>query len=300
MSRRKRIASVASTVLIVLMGLVGLGLILYPSVADWWNNLHQGYAIADYDHAVAELDPHEHDEVFAAAEAYNGRLAGRGLRLRLSEDEQEDYDAQLNVTPAGIMGVIDIPKIRITLPIYHGTEEEVLLEAIGHIAGTSLPVGGVGTHCCVSGHRGLPSARLFTDLGLLEVGDTFSITVLDREMTYEVDKISTVLPDEIDQLAIDPKKDLVTLVTCTPYGVNTHRLLVRGHRLDGDREAMRLVAEATLVSMPLVAAILAVPIAAVALLWLLLYTGGRIRHRRLKDRAASEFAERRAHRQGKE
>lgn len=296
MDRRKKMLSALSTAVIVLTGVVGLGLVLYPTVANWWNNLHQGYAIANYEHAVVEMDPHEHDDFFAAAEDYNVRLADRGLYLHLNDEETRDYESKLNVTPAGIMGIIEIPKIDVTLPIYHGTSPEVLIEAVGHIAGTSLPVGGLGTHCCVSGHRGLPSARLFSDLDTLERGDEFSITVLDRVLTYEVDQIRTVLPDEIDEIAIDPGQDYFTLVTCTPYGVNTHRLLVRGHRVGNDPGALRILADAVRLEIPLVAMLLAIPILVVALVWVMLYTGSRIRHRRAKDRASAEFRMRRERR----
>lgn len=247
------------TVALVVAGLVGVGMALYPVIADWWNNIHQSQLIADYDQVVSNLDPQQNEEVFAAAEAYNTRLAKSGVLWRMTEEEVREYNSLLDVAGTGLMGYVDIPKIDVTLPIYHGTSNDVLVSAIGHIAGTSLPVGGVGTHCSVSGHRGLANARLFSDVGMLGVGDTFTVTVLDRVLTYEVDQIRTVLPTELDDLVIDPQQDYVTLVTCTPYGVNSHRLLIRGHRVDNLPGTVKVLADAVQVRPYLVAVTLAVP-----------------------------------------
>ena len=288
-----------STILIIMMGLAGAGLLLYPSFADWWNSMHQSYAIASYDAAVAELDPHEYDEIMAAAEEYNAELTKTGVQWTMTDAQLKRYNSLLDITGTGMMGYIDIPKIDVSLPIYHGTGDAVLQVAIGHIAGTSLPVGGKGTHVSVSGHCGLPSARLFTDLNMLTVGDLFSITVLNREMTYEVDQIRIILPTQLDDLAIDPEKDYVTLITCTPYGINSHRLLVRGHRVGNGMGSVKVLADAVQIRPYLVAILLAVPILVMMFVWLLFSTGHRVRHRRTKNRATEEFKERRTLREGK-
>ena len=192
------------TALGILMGIVGLGLLLYPTVADWWNSRHMTEMVGAYDQAVTELDPREHDRLFAAAERFNVQLARFDHRLYLDDVEREAYYGLLDITGTGIMGYVGIPKMDVTIPIYHGTSEGVLRVGAGHLEGTSLPVGGKGTHSAITAHRGLPSARLFTDLNLLAVGDRFYITVLDRTLTYEVDQVRVVLPAEIDDLAIDP------------------------------------------------------------------------------------------------
>lgn len=217
--------------LLVLVLLAGLSLLLYPSVADLWNSMHQSRAIATYADTVAGLDKISYDDVWAAARAYNRGLITREDRFFMSDEERAEYEALLNVTHQGVMGYIEIPKLGERVPIYHGTDEAVLQIAVGHIEGSSLPVGGKGTHCVLSGHRGLPSAELFTNIDQLTEGDLFQLYILDEVLTYEVDQILVVLPGEIDALAIDEAQDLCTLVTCTPYGVNSHRLLVRGHRV---------------------------------------------------------------------
>ena len=288
-----------SSILIIMMGLAGVGLLVYPSFADWWNSMHQSYAIASYDAAVAELDPHEYDEIMAAAEEYNAELAKTGVQWTMTDAQLKRYNSLLDVTGTGMMGYIDIPKIDVSLPIYHGTGDAVLQVAIGHIAGTSLPVGGKGTHVSVSGHCGLPSARLFTDLNMMTVGDLFTITVLNREMTYEVDQIRIILPTQLDDLAIDPERDYVTLITCTPYGINSHRLLVRGHRVGNGMSSVKVLADAVQIRPYLVAILLAVPILVMMFVWLLFSTGHRVRHRRTKNRATEEFRERRSLREGK-
>lgn len=260
--------------------LVGAGMLLYPVLADWWNSIHQSQAIADYDKAVEELDTSETNKLLAKAEAYNERLAKSGALWRMSDKEMREYNGLLDVAGTGFMAYLDIPKIGVTLPIYHGTSNDVLVEAIGHIAGTSLPVGGEGTHCSVSGHRGLPNAKLFTDINKLETGDLFVVTVLDRVLTYEVDQIRVVLPTEIDDLTIDPDKDYMTLVTCTPYGVNSHRLLIRGHRVDNLPGTLKIVADAVQVRSYLVAAALAIPAVALFLVAIFVGTEKSMRHRR--------------------
>lgn len=219
------------TALLVIAFCTGLCLLLYPTVSNFWNGLHQSRAIADYARMVKELNRDAYAEVWESAEAYNAKLAETGPRLVMTEEELEEYGSQLNADGSGLMGYVEIPVINCSLPVYHGTDEAVLQVAAGHLAGTSLPVGGAGTHCVISGHTGLPSAKLFSGLDKLAVGDLFMLHVLDETLTYEVDQVLTVLPDELDALAIEEGKDLCTLMTCTPYGINSHRLLVRGHRV---------------------------------------------------------------------
>lgn len=220
------------TVVFVLIFLVGLSLLLYPSVSDYWNSFHQSRALAEYSSQVEELDKEAYDQMWAKAEAYNQTLLSDPDRFTMTEEEQAEYDDLLNVSDIGIMGSIEIPAIDCSLPIYHGTQESVLQVAVGHLEGSSLPTGGKGTHCVLTGHRGLPRARLFTDLDKLKKGDLFVLKVLSRTMTYEVDQILTVDPYDMSALEIDPEQDYCTLATCTPYGINTHRLLVRGHRVE--------------------------------------------------------------------
>ena len=227
------------TIVLVLVFLTGLSLLLYPTVSDYWNSFHQTRAIASY------MDDDRYEKMLEEARAYNAKLAEKSNRFILSEEEQEEYNRLLDVTGSGIMGYVEIPSIDCSLPIYHGTDEGVLQIAIGHIAGSSLPVGGKGTHCVTSGHRGLPSAKLFTNLDELKEGDTFMLHVLDETLTYEVDRILIVEPDDVSNLEIDPDQDYCTLVTCTPYGINTHRLLVRGHRIANmeDDASVRVTAD---------------------------------------------------------
>lgn len=291
----RRIANNILTILIVLMGLAGVGLLAYPTFSDWWNSMHQSYAIANYDQAVAELDEHRYDELLSDAEAYNAELAKTGVNWNMSDEQMKRYNSLLDVTGNGMMGYVEIPKIRVTLPVYHGTRDAVLQVAIGHLAGTSLPVGGAATHCSVSGHRGLPSARLFTDIDSLVKGDLFTMTVLDRVMTYEVDQVRIVLPTELNDLAIDPEQDYVTLVTCTPYGINSHRLLVRGHRTKGDLDVV--LAEAVRIEPGTIAVVLAIPILIAVVIWVFVVTNHRARRQRTADAATEEFRRRRAQRQ---
>lgn len=250
-----------STVIFSLIFLAGLSLLLYPTVSDRWNRMHQTRAITAYAEAAASLDDADYEKILADAHAYNEALAAQGSGIELSPEKRERYEAMLNITGQGIMGYIDIPKIDCHLPIYHGTSEGVLQTAIGHLEGSSLPVGGESTHCVLSGHRGLPSARLFTDLDQVVVGDLFMVCVLDEILTYEVDQILVVLPEDTEALAIEPGKDFCTLVTCTPYGVNSHRMLVRGRRTDAlsEEEAQRVTADAVQIETPLVVSVAAVP-----------------------------------------
>lgn len=251
-----------SSILLVVIILAGLSLLLYPSISNYWNSLHSTQAIANYVEAVANMDSERYEQVLSAARDYNQRLAdGPGMHV-LSDEELEDYYSQLDIMGTGIMGYIEIKKIGCFLPIYHGTSDSVLAAAVGHIEGSSLPIGGPTTHSVLSGHRGLPSAKLFTDLDKMMVGDTFVIQVLNETMTYEVDQIRIVLPSQVGELQLIYKRDYCTLVTCTPYGINTHRMLVRGHRVENEREVekTRVVGDALRIQPTIVAPIVAAPI----------------------------------------
>ena len=227
------------TVLAILLGLAGLGVLLYPSVSNWMEQAKQRRQIAAYQEAQAQMEQERRAALLAEADRYNQKLAELGISFdMLGEAEKEallidgkSYDELLLAEDSGVMGYLEIEKIKLKLPIYHGVSEEALEDGVGHLEGTSLPVGGETTHAVLFGHRGLPSAKLFTDLDQLEEGDHFLIHVLNETLCYEVDKISVVKPEETSSLAVEEGKDLVTLLTCTPYGVNTERLLVRGHRV---------------------------------------------------------------------
>ena len=268
------------TLLLFLILLAGLSLLLYPSVSNYWNSLHQTRAIATYAEKVANLNQDQYDEIWAAAESYNASLADRVNAYQLSDAQKEEYQQLLNVSGLGVMGYIEIPSIDCSLPIYHGTEESVLQIAVGHLEWSSLPVGGESTHCVLSGHRGLPSAKLFTNLDKLREGDTFLLRVLDETLTYEVDQILIVEPQDTAALEIVEGQDYCTLVTCTPYGINTHRLLVRGHRIDNIEEAktVRVTADAIQIEPLLVAPIVAIPILLLLLILLLLPKQPRKKH----------------------
>lgn len=260
-----------TTVFLVLLLLAGVSLLLYPSLSDYWNSMHQTRAIASYAETVSQLDTAQYDEMWKAAQDYNRSLAQRETAFALTDEQKAAYESLLDVSGLGVMGYIEIPEIDCSLPIYHGTEESVLQVAVGHLEWSSLPVGGEGTHCVLSGHRGLPSAKLFTNLDKLAVGDTFLLRVLDEVLTYEVDQILIVEPEQVDALGIVPGEDYCTLVTCTPYGINTHRLLVRGHRVENTPEAARMhvTADATQFDPLLVAPVLAIPVLLLLLIILL-------------------------------
>ena len=219
------------TLLIVVVFVAGLSFLLYPTVSDLWNRAHQSRAIATYTEQVEKLDDSSNKEMLKVARKYNKELLKKADHWKLSKKDKKKYESLLDVSGTGIMGYIESPKIDCSLPVYHGTDEGALQIAIGHLEGSSLPVGGKSSHCVLSGHRGLPSARLFTDLDQMEEGDTFILNILGHKLAYEVDQIKVVLPEEMSDLEIQEGKDLCTLVTCTPYGINTHRLLVRGHRV---------------------------------------------------------------------
>lgn len=261
-----------STMILILMLLLGLSLLLYPTVSDYWNSLHQSRAIASYAEEVAGIDTDRYEQVWQDAVAYNRTLRARDNIYLLSQSQKEAYDSLLNIGGNGVMGYIEIPEIGVSLPVYHGTDEAVLQIAIGHLEWTSLPVGGESTHCVVSGHTGLPSAKLFTNLSKLTEGDTFLFRILDETLTYEVDQILIVLPSETEALQIVEGQDLCTLVTCTPYGINSHRLLVRGHRVENSdvAQSIRITADAIQIDPLLVAPVVALPMLLILLILVLL------------------------------
>ena len=243
--------------LLVLMLFVGVCGLLYPSVSQYWNTRTQSRAVANYQDILAAIKPEDYTAYFEAAHQYNQDLGA--LRSPLTDYGQlTHYEDVLNVSGTGVMGFITIPKIGIELPIYHSIRSEVLNIACGHLEGTSLPIGGESTHCVLSAHRGLPHAKLFTDLDKLELGDTFQITVLDQTITYQVDQIKVVRPDEVNDVEIIAGQDFCTLLTCTPYGINSHRLLVRGTRIENAVPKLYVTSNAyqidSLVATPVVAA----------------------------------------------
>jgi sortase A len=245
------------TILFTLIFVIGLGLLFYPTFSNYYNQLHATKAIEQYSQNLAVLSASKLESAYEQAKEYNASLLENTSRFHPTEKESEVYNSLLDAS-GSMMGILTIEKIGVSLPIYHGTSEKVLSNGIGHVEGTSLPIGGKGTHAVLSGHRGLPSAKLFTDLDLLEIGDTFSISVLNETLVYEVDQIEIVEPEQVEELAINPEKDYVTLVTCTPYGVNTHRLLIRGHRIE-DLQELNISGDALQYEPRLVAPLFAVP-----------------------------------------
>ena len=265
-----------TTLLLIAIFIAGLCILLYPSVSDYWNSMVQSKAIVDYEAALSNLTQKDYTDAFEAAYAYNAALREVDFPLMYFDklDEREDlqkYEDILNINGNGIMGYISIPEIKVELPIYHGTSASVLNVAAGHLEGTSLPVGGASTHCVLSAHRGLPSAKLFTDLDELVVGDVFTITVLDQVLTYEVDQIKIVEPNEVDDLYVVEGEDYCTLVTCTPYGINTHRLLVRGTRIETveEKPTIYVPSDGFLIDELIIAPVLAVPMLRVLLVFLM-------------------------------
>lgn len=265
-----------STAALILALLAGVCLLLYPTVSDYWNTRHASRAVANYTQEVQALDRDAYDRMLAEAADYNRSLLTRENAFALTDAQQAQYDRLLDISGTGVMGYIEIPSINVSLPVCHGTSDSVLQIAVGHLSWTSLPVGGAGAHCVLSGHRGLPSAKLFTNLDRLVEGDTFVVRVLDEALTYEVDQILIVEPEDVTALQIEPGKDLCTLVTCTPYGINSHRLLVRGHRVETAQaeEAVRLVSDGIRIEPLLVAPVVALPML-LALLLVLLLSGNK-------------------------
>lgn len=257
------------TMILVAVLMVGMGLLLYPLLSDYWNTYHQSKAISLYSETVADMDAEEYDKILSEARKYNEEIAKNGIRWSFTEKEKEEYEQILKVDDTSAMGYIEIPKINCKLTIYHGTSDFALHTGVGHMEGTSLPIGGKGSHCVLSGHRGLPSAKLFTNLDQLVEGDTFTLTILNETLTYEVDKIRVVEPTDLSEIQIVDGEDYCTLVTCTPYGVNTHRLLVRGHRIENPDGDANVIADALQIETAYVAVFVAVPV--LALLFMLAF-----------------------------
>ncbi|MBR6313696.1 MAG: class C sortase [Clostridia bacterium] len=299
---KSKSSSLKTSILFILILLVGLSLLLYPSVSNYWNSLHSSRAISSYQEAVSKIDQEKIDAMLAEAKAYNKKLFDEGYTLILPEPRKESYFKLLDVTGTGIMGYIEIKKLGVYLPIYHGTSDSVLQNAVGHIEGSFLPVGGVNTHTVLSGHRGLPSAKLFTDLDKMLVGDTFSLRILNDVLTYEVDQILTVLPQELDALDVVPGEDLCTLITCTPYGINTHRLLVRGHRIETPEDArtIRVPGDALRVNTAVVSVFLAAPVLLALFVLVLLRTPGNKKKKPKQKKENTKIQEDKKETEGKE
>jgi len=254
---KKKLPIILSIVILI----VGLAIFFYPTFANYWNSFRQTRAVASYAEEVENLNEEEYERMLAEAREYNEVIKSSGIRWQMSDADRESYEATLNLGGTGMIAYIEVPKISVTLPIYHGTNDEVLLRSIGHIEGSSLPVDGEGVHCILSGHRGLPSAKLFSDLDKISEGDTFMIRTLNEVYTYEVDQINIVEPSDLSMLTIDKTKNYCTLVTCTPYGVNTQRLLVRGHMIETeDEREIMILAEALQIKSTYIAAMIAVPV----------------------------------------
>ena len=293
--RKKKQNHRVSNLILVLIFLIGAAIVAYPTFSEYWNSLHQSRAIMGYAQRVAELTNEEYETIWNAALDYNQRLLDLPNRWLIDHDDalSEDYDSQLNADGTGNMGFITIPKINVNLPVYHGTSDAVLQTSIGHIVGTSLPSGSSHTneedflipdyasHSVLSGHRGLPSARLFSDLDAMEVGDLFYLTILDQTLTYEVDQITVIEPEDLTQMEIIPGRDLCTLMTCTPYGINTHRLLVRGSRIENEKKKLnvRITADGLRIDPLYVAPFIAVPVLVLMVFWVLIMTSGHRRKR---------------------
>ena len=266
----KRRGPSISTIILTVILLAGVGIFLYPSVSDWWNSMHATRAISGYVTAVEDMSGQEKEDMLQAARIYNDSLSN-GVNFTLTEEQLEEYNSLLNIGGTGIMGYVQISAIGVNLPVYHSVDEGVLQIAVGHIPGSSLPVGGERVHSILSGHRGLPSAKLFSDLDQMQEGDVFTVTVLDETITYMVDQIRIVLPEETDELAIQSGKDYCTLVTCTPYGINTHRMLVRGRRIENIEGDVVIVAEAVRIPNYIVIPAVGIPMLFLVLAAMLLY-----------------------------
>ena len=306
---------------ISLVFLVGLGLLIYPTLADYWNSFHQTRAIMSYASEVAKIDTAQYDKLIQYAQMYNRKISDGGILWRMSPEQRVEYERALDFAGNGNMGYINIEKIGVMLPIYHGTSESVLQTSIGHIEGTSLPVGcsswqvkttgeevrdaagnltmlthstGMvtdpteGSHCVLSGHRGLPSAKLFSDLDKLVEGDTFTLNILNETLTYQVDQIRVVEPTDLTELQVEPGMDYCTLVTCTPYGINTHRLLVRGHRVANAQGDIKVVADALQVETLYIIPFIGIPIIVLLVIMMLVITG-QSRRRILAFRRREEW-----------
>ena len=289
---KKRKHRVSNWVLVLIL-IIGIGIAAYPLISEYWNSLHQTRAIMGYAERVAEMSNEEYQGVWDNALEYNRKLASDPNPWDMSDEDMDEYERQLNVDGTGNMGFISIPKINVDLPIYHGTSDAVLQTSIGHIDGTSLPCGSVhsnpddysevefASHSVLSGHRGLPSAKLFSDLDAMEVGDVFFLTILDQTLTYQVDQITVIVPEDSSELVLFPGKDYCTLMTCTPYGINTHRLLVRGVRVENEKELLdvRVTADALKIDPLYVVPFIAGPVLLLMIIWVVLFAGRRRRSR---------------------
>lgn len=259
-----------TTIIMILFFFMGLIILLYPSISSFYNQKIQSKSIVDYE-TLLNLEDNNYEEEFEEASSYNKKLNLLNDPFISSYELTKNYKKVLNINNNGMMGYLTINKIKVELPIYHGTDEKVLNRGVGHIEGSSLPVGGKSTHSVLSAHRGLPTSMLFTDLNKLEIGDIFTIKILNRTLTYQVDKISVVKPDDINNLAVEEDKDYVTLVTCTPYGINTHRLLVRGVRVENDIDGMDYITtDSFKISNLIVTPIVVIPIIFVLLIIIIL------------------------------
>lgn len=281
---QKKKSGSASTIILVAIFFVGLSVLLYPTISDFWNEKRQSQAIVNYDDLIVDLTPEDYSDYFSKADSYNEKIRNLSFPFLGHKNIADEYYSTLDVNGDGMMGYITIEKIKVQLPIYHGTSDKVLNSAVGHVEGSSLPVGGVSTHSVLSAHRGLPSAKLFTNLDKVEVGDVFTIRILDRTITYQVDQILIVLPHETDDLNIVQGEDYCTLVTCTPYGINTHRMLVRGTRIENiepDR-VINVITEAYQIDPLIVTPAVAAPILGLLLVYLIIRSS-REKKKRKKD-----------------
>lgn len=269
---KKKKSGLSSTIALVAIFFVGLCVLLYPTISDFWNEKRQSQAIMNYDDMIIDFTPEDFEEHFAKAEEYNRKLNRISFPFVGYSELDDEYYSTLNVNGSGMMGYITIEKIKVQLPIYHGTSDKVLNSAVGHMEGSSLPVGGVNTHSVLSAHRGLPSAKLFTNLDKVEVGDIFTITILNQTITYQVDQVLVVLPNQIDDLYVEKGQDYCTLVTCTPYGINTHRMLVRGTRIENIEEEKKInvITEAYQIDPFIVTPAVAAPILGALLIFLMI------------------------------
>ncbi len=258
------------TKILIVFCIIGLSLLLYPSFSNYWNQKHATKSVNAYTKQLSNLNEEKANELWLDAIKYNEDLFASGKKYELPGELKEKYENMLSLSDDGLMGYVDIPSIGVTLPVFHGTSGNVLQRGVGHIEWTSLPTGGENTHCVLSGHRGLPSAKLFTDLNKLREGDIFTVTILGKVMTYEVDQIRTVLPNDTSDLLTVPGLDYSTLLTCTPYGINSHRLLVRGHRVATQAAGATVISEAVEVDQLVVAFFLGFPLVFVMVMVILL------------------------------
>lgn len=275
----------------ILVGALAIGvcLLVYPSFADYWNSIHQTRTVMNYAEAVANMDAEEYERILGEARAYNAQLAERGINWVMTDEERVAYENQLNVGGQGVIGYIRIQKIDVMLPVYHGTAEEILQTSIGHLEQSSFPISGESVHSMLSGHRGLPSAKLFSDLDKMKEGDTFTVTVLNETTTYEVDHVWIVEPADLSHLDIESGKDFCTLITCTPYGINTHRLLVRAHRIENANGSAMVVADAIQIQPVFIAPFLAIPLLLLLLGYMLVSTA--VKNRKSRDLKAAYLEE---------